>query len=62
MRDLDNKVIDVSQAKLAYEVLVFLSRKQLCEVGLVTSSASDDVVLREIWVSSLRSIVLPSIW
>jgi hypothetical protein len=32
------------------------------EVGLATSSASDDVVLREIRVSSLRSIVLPSIW
>jgi hypothetical protein len=31
MRDLDNKVIDVPQAKLAYEVLVFLLRKQLCE-------------------------------
>jgi hypothetical protein len=30
-RDLDNKVIDVLQAKLAYEVLKFLSRKQLCE-------------------------------
>jgi hypothetical protein len=30
-RDLVNKVIDVLQAKLAYEVLVFLSRKQLCE-------------------------------
>jgi hypothetical protein len=31
-------------------------------VSLATSSASDDVVLRETWVSSLRSIVLPSIW
>ena len=30
-RDLDNKVMNVLQAKLAYEVLVFLSRKQLCE-------------------------------
>ena len=30
-RDLDNKVMNVLQAKLAYEVLVFLSRKKLCE-------------------------------
>jgi hypothetical protein len=30
-RDLDNKVMDVLQAKLAYEVLVFLSRKQFSE-------------------------------
>ena len=30
-RDLDNKVMNVLQAKLAYEVFVFLSRKQLCE-------------------------------
>jgi hypothetical protein len=31
-RDLDNKVIAVLQAQLVYEVLVFLSRKQLCDV------------------------------
>jgi hypothetical protein len=31
MRDLDNKVMNVFQAKLAYEVLIFLLRKQLCE-------------------------------
>jgi hypothetical protein len=30
-RDLNNKVIDVLQAMLAYEALVFLSRKKLCE-------------------------------
>jgi hypothetical protein len=30
-RDLDNMVMNVLQAKLAYEVLVFLSRKQFCE-------------------------------
>jgi hypothetical protein len=30
-RDLDNKLMNVLQAKLAYEVLVFLSKKQLCE-------------------------------
>jgi hypothetical protein len=30
-RHLDKKVMDVLQAKLTYEVLVFLSRKQLCE-------------------------------
>jgi len=38
-RVLDNKVMDVLQAKLVYEVLVFLSRKQLCEaVGRHISS------------------------
>jgi hypothetical protein len=31
MRDLDNKVMNVLRAKLAYEVLVFLPRNQLCE-------------------------------
>jgi hypothetical protein len=30
-RDLDNKVTNVLQVKLAYEVLVFLSRKQFSE-------------------------------
>jgi hypothetical protein len=42
--------------------IVLSRRTSLNEVRLAASSASDNIVLREISISSMGSIVLSSIW